>query len=90
MKRRDVIAGVLIAATMGRAQAQQTGKVYRIAIVHPSTPVTDLNEASGPPSIRAIFEELRFGWAMPRDTIFWSSDTPARGGPRIIQTWRAR
>jgi putative ABC transport system substrate-binding protein len=33
MRRRDFIAGLLVAAT-GRAQAQQPGKVYRIAVVY--------------------------------------------------------
>jgi putative ABC transport system substrate-binding protein len=36
MHRRDVIAGLLVAATFGRAHAQQTGKVYRIALVGPA------------------------------------------------------
>src|ERR1700730_3601136 len=36
MHRRDVIAGLLVAATFGRAQAQQTGKVYRIALAAPA------------------------------------------------------
>jgi hypothetical protein len=31
MRRRDFIAGLMFAAAMGRAQAQSTGKVYRIA-----------------------------------------------------------
>jgi hypothetical protein len=35
MRRRDFIAGLMIAAVTGRAQAQQTGKVYRIAFAHP-------------------------------------------------------
>jgi putative ABC transport system substrate-binding protein len=38
MRRRDVIACLLVGATVGRAQAQQTGKVYRIAILWPSSP----------------------------------------------------
>jgi putative tryptophan/tyrosine transport system substrate-binding protein len=37
MKRREFITGLLLAATMRRAKAQQTTKVYRIAIVHPSS-----------------------------------------------------
>ncbi len=34
-RRRDFIAGLMFAAATGRAQAQQTGKVYRIAFAHP-------------------------------------------------------
>jgi putative tryptophan/tyrosine transport system substrate-binding protein len=59
MRRRGFIAGLLVAATMGRAQAQQTGKVYRIAIVSPATPVGELTENGGLPFWRAFFEELR-------------------------------
>ena len=40
MRRRDFIAGLMIAAATGRAQAQQTGKVYRIALAHRTAPVT--------------------------------------------------
>ena len=41
MRRRDFIAGLMFAAVTGRAQAQQTGKVYRIAFAHPTVPVAD-------------------------------------------------
>ena len=46
MRRRDFIAGLMLAAAMGRAQAQQTGKVYRIALFNPVVPVADQNQAS--------------------------------------------
>jgi hypothetical protein len=36
MRRRDFIAGLMFAAVPGRAQAQRTGKVYRIAFAHPT------------------------------------------------------
>jgi putative ABC transport system substrate-binding protein len=64
MRRRDFIAGLMFAAAMGRAQAQQTGKVYRIAFAHPTAPVADINQASkGSVIIPAIFEELtRLGY----------------------------
>src|ERR1700736_1200360 len=39
MRRRDVIAGLLVAATIRRAQAQQTGKVYRLAMVYTYFPI---------------------------------------------------
>jgi putative tryptophan/tyrosine transport system substrate-binding protein len=59
MRRRDFIAGLMIAAATGRAQAQQTGKVYRIALAHPTVPVADMNQASkGSLGIPAILEEL--------------------------------
>jgi hypothetical protein len=59
MRRRDFIAGLIFAAAMRRAQAQQTGKVYRIALFNPVVPVADQNQASkGSFVIPAMFEEL--------------------------------
>jgi hypothetical protein len=59
VRRREFIAGLMLAAATGRAQAQQTGKVYRIAFAHPTVPVADQNQASkGSISIPSIFEEL--------------------------------
>jgi putative tryptophan/tyrosine transport system substrate-binding protein len=59
MKRRVVIAGLLLAATMRRTQAQQKARVYRIAIVHPSHPLAELSETGSRPSWRAFFQRLR-------------------------------
>ena len=59
MRRRDFIAGLMFTAAMGRAQAQQAGKVPRIAFAHPTVPVADQNRASkGSVAFPAIFEEL--------------------------------
>ena len=59
MRRRDFIAGLMFAAVTGRAQAQQTGKVYRIALFNPVVPVADQNQASkGSLAIPAFLEEL--------------------------------
>jgi putative ABC transport system substrate-binding protein len=58
MRRRELIAGLLLAATTGRAQAQQSAKVYHIAIVHPSAPVAELTE-TGTARFVALFKELR-------------------------------
>ena len=71
MRRRDFIAGLMIAAVTGRAQAQQTGKVYRIAFAHPTVPVADQNQASkGSLAIPAIFEELiRLGYVEGRNLL---------------------
>jgi putative tryptophan/tyrosine transport system substrate-binding protein len=56
---------------MGRAQAQQTGKVYRIALAHPTVPVADQNQASkGSLVIPAIFEQLmRLGYVEGRNLL---------------------
>jgi putative ABC transport system substrate-binding protein len=61
----------MFAAAMGRAQAQQTGKVYRIAFAHPTAPVADLNQASqGSLVTPAIFEELiRLGYVEGRNLL---------------------
>jgi putative ABC transport system substrate-binding protein len=60
MRRRAFIAGLVCTAAISRAEAQQAGKVYRIAIAHPSYPVSEMNEASGRlPWFPAFFAELR-------------------------------
>jgi putative tryptophan/tyrosine transport system substrate-binding protein len=71
MRRRDFIAGLIFAAVTGRAQAQQTVKVYRIAFAHPTAPVADINQASkGSLVIPAIFEELtRLGYVEGRNLL---------------------
>jgi len=58
MRRREFIAGLLVAATTGHAQAQQSAKVYHIAIVHPSATVAELTE-TGTARFVALFKELR-------------------------------
>jgi ABC-type uncharacterized transport system substrate-binding protein len=60
VRRRDVIAGLLVAAAMGRARAQQTPKVYRIAIVSPLL-LSEMSRSDNPknPYARAFYEELR-------------------------------
>jgi putative tryptophan/tyrosine transport system substrate-binding protein len=71
MRRRDFIAGLMFTSTMGRAQAQPTGKVYRIAFAHPTAPVADINQASkGSLALPAIFEELiRLGYVEGRNLL---------------------
>jgi putative ABC transport system substrate-binding protein len=60
MKRREFI--VLVASAVARPRAaltQQPTKVYRIAIVHPSLPVSQMTETSDLPWWGALFKELR-------------------------------
>src|SRR5262245_48804536 len=58
MKRRYLLASLLPVASAPLARAQPSGKIYRIAIVHPSTPPLLMNERGGSPW-QALFEELR-------------------------------
>ena len=62
MRRREFIAGLMVAPTMRAAIAQQPAKMKRVAMVHPSRKVDDLT-INGPPSYKAFFEELsRLGY----------------------------
>jgi putative tryptophan/tyrosine transport system substrate-binding protein len=46
MNRRDIVVCLLCSAPLlGRAHAQQTGKVYRVAVIVPNAP-SDMSEAS--------------------------------------------
>jgi hypothetical protein len=51
MKRRAFIAGLLVATAVGRAPAQRTAKVYRLARIYPAMPVAEaikpLNHCAG-------------------------------------------
>jgi putative ABC transport system substrate-binding protein len=62
MRRRHVIAGLLVAAASARARAQERGKVYRIAIVDSFMSEAEMGKGAsetGSGYYRAIFEELR-------------------------------
>ena len=61
MRRRTFIAGLLVAAAAGRAQAQRTAKVYRIARIYGAQPVAEAIKASKTQDSPAwiFFEELR-------------------------------
>jgi hypothetical protein len=66
MRRRKFIAGLLVATAAGRAQAQRTARVYRIAVVYPSIPVAEAIKArnSRGSIVWEFYEELgRLGFA---------------------------
>ena len=70
MRRREFIAGLLVAATLRHARAQQPAKVHRIAVIATASPVADLTETSSFPHWRAFFQELRrLGYVEGRNLI---------------------
>jgi len=70
MKRREFIAGLLVAASLRKARAQQPAKVHRIAIVTIAAPIAAITEASRLQHVRAFFHELRrFGYIEGRNLI---------------------
>src|SRR5215471_11276575 len=79
MKRREFIAGLLVAASVRHALAQQPAKVRRMAIATVATPIAELTETSSLPAFRAFFHELRrFGYIEGRDLIVerYSAERP--------------
>lgn len=58
-RRRDLLVGWLLTTLTASAEAQQRAKVYRLAVVAPFDPVTDLTEAGELPLYRGFFEGLR-------------------------------
>src|SRR5215470_13846301 len=70
MKRREFIAGLLVAASVRQARAQQPAKVRRIAIVTVALPVAETTETGSLPVFEAFFHELgRFGYIEGRNLI---------------------
>jgi putative ABC transport system substrate-binding protein len=59
MRRRELLAGLLLAAATRAAPAQQRTSPPRIAIFHPAIPASLLTETGGGTAWRAFFGELR-------------------------------
>ncbi|MCA1411887.1 ABC transporter substrate-binding protein [Bradyrhizobium sp. NBAIM20] len=59
MRRRDFIAFVGAASMLPAVAHGQSSKVHRMAILHPSHPITELNELSRFRYYREFFRELR-------------------------------
>jgi putative tryptophan/tyrosine transport system substrate-binding protein len=58
VRRRDVTAGLLLAAAAPSLRAQESAKQRRIAIVIPAGPITSISD-TGAPAWQAFFEQLR-------------------------------
>jgi putative ABC transport system substrate-binding protein len=58
MKRRDFVAGLVLAGAAGSAWAQAPAKPHRIALVHSSVPADQLTEAGGKGSLHWIGQFL--------------------------------
>jgi putative tryptophan/tyrosine transport system substrate-binding protein len=70
LKRREFIAGLLVAASLRPARAQQPAKVHRIAFLAAVFPVTELTETSSFRPYREFFRELRrLGYVEGRNLI---------------------
>jgi ABC-type uncharacterized transport system substrate-binding protein len=61
MRRRTFIAGLLVAAAAGRAEAQRTARVYRIARIYAAAPAAEAIKAKNTRGSGSwiFFEELR-------------------------------
>src|SRR4051812_39821018 len=59
MRRREFLAGLVLAAATRPAWAQPRATPPRIAIFHPAIPVTLLTETGGGSAWRAFFAQLR-------------------------------
>src|SRR5215475_11480370 len=92
MKRREFIAGLLVAASLRQARAQQPAKVHRIAIVTVALPIAETTETGSLPVFRAFFHELgRFGYIEGRNLIverYSPAEQPTVELARDVLRWK--
>jgi hypothetical protein len=76
MNRRDIVVGLLCSATLlGRAHAQQTGKIYRMAFISPNVQPSEMSEGSLDQALARVwgvfFGELRrLGYVEGKNLVF--------------------
>ena len=86
MRRRELIASVLLAATMPSTWAQQPRKVYRVAVVHPTASAADMRETGRHPWVPAFFQELRrLGYVEGENLVIERYSTEGR-----VESWPER
>lgn len=93
MRRRDFIAFVGAAYMLPAAAHGQSSKVRRMAILHPSHPVTELNELSRFRYYREFFGELRrLGYVEGRNLFIerFSGEGRVDGYPKLASDAAAR
>jgi putative tryptophan/tyrosine transport system substrate-binding protein len=85
MRRRDFFGGLLATIAASAARAAENGKVYRIALVSPSRPISDMSETSQ--DYGALFKEFRrLGYVEGKNLVvlrFSAGGNPARYDPII-------
>jgi putative ABC transport system substrate-binding protein len=84
MRRRDFLAG-LFATAAGAARAAEPDKVYRIALISPSRPVSEMIETD--PFYATFFKELhRLGYVEGKNLVvlrFSAENDAARYDPTV-------
>src|SRR5437773_98193 len=59
MRRREFLGGLLAATATSTLEAHGTDRVYRLAIVSPAAPISQMTETGNYPSFVPFFKELR-------------------------------
>ena len=84
MRRREFLITLVLSATMPCAHAQQAGKLYRIAIVHPSASVAEMSGES--PRFSALLKELRrLGYVEGQNVVFERYSGTGRSEPQYSE-----
>jgi putative ABC transport system substrate-binding protein len=86
MKRRAFIAALGSAAAWPVVVRGEARRVYRIAWIHPSAPISELSESSASQPYRAFVSEFRrLGYVEGQNLIL--IDIPAKGSQNGTRNW---